>query len=109
MTLAEKIRRAREREVTVAGHVYTIRRPTDEDVQFRKIEPGLGLVKKYVIGWDFKELDLVPGGSPDPVPFDPIAWAEHVADKPAIWEELANEIAASYKDHCAQVEGDAKN
>ena len=109
MTLAEKIRRARERQVTVAGHQYTIRRPTDEDVQFKKIEPGLGLVKKFVVGWDFKELDLIPGGGPDPVPFDVVTWGEWVADNPAVWEELANEIATSYKEHCALVEGDAKN
>ena len=33
--LAEKIRKARERVIPdVAGHTFTIRRPTEEDVQF---------------------------------------------------------------------------
>lgn len=106
---AEKIRRARERPVTVGAHTYTIRRPTDEDVQFGKVEPGLGMVKRYVVGWDFVELDLFPGGGPEPAPFDAEDWAEWVADKPEVWVELSDAIVAAYKEHTAQVEADAKN
>lgn len=108
--LAEKIRRARERVVPdIDGHTYTIRRPTDEDVLFGKVGPGLGMVRAYVIGWDFKELDLVPGGGPEAVPFDAEAWGEWVADKPAVWDRLSDAIVGLYKEHVATLEADAKN
>lgn len=108
--LAERIRKARERVIPdVAGHTFTIRRPTEEDVQFGRIGSGLGMVKDYVVGWDFKELDLVPGGGPEPVPFDSEAWAEWAADNPDVWKPLSDAIVAFYKEHNAQVETDAKN
>lgn len=109
MSLIEKMRRAREREVEAGGHKFTVRRPTDEDVEFHKIEPGLGLVKSFVVGWDFKELDVINGGGPEAVPFNAAVWSEWVADHPEVWEPLGNAIVDLYKAHKAQVEADAKN
>lgn len=108
-SLIEKLRKTREQSLTVGAHTYTVRRPTDEDVEFQRIDPGLGLVKTYVVAWDFKEIDLIPGGSPTDIPFSAAVWAEWVADHPEVWEPLGNAIVDLYKKHKAQTEADAKN
>lgn len=107
--LADKLRRARERTVEVAGRRFTVRRPTDAEAMLLSEQTGLDLVRRYVTGWDLREIDLIPGGGPDAVPFEAGLWADWVDDQPDLWGPLAETIVAAYREHTEAREHAAKN
>lgn len=110
--LIEKIRKARETVVTVGGHNYTVRRPTDMDMAEIAGQGGVPIkeyLRRFVVGWDVKEIDLVPGGSPEPVPFTPDLLVEWVSDRPGDWKPIADAIKAGYSAHVAKREAAVKN
>lgn len=107
--LIEKLRRSREFTVEVGGHKFTARRPTDCDaIELAGIGP-VEFVRRFVIGWNLSELDVIPGGGPDAVPFDADLWAEWISDRPELWEPLAIPIMDAYSRHVEQREAAAKN
>lgn len=108
-SLIAKLRKAREFSVEAGGHKFTVSRPTDVDaIELAGIAP-VEFVRKFVIGWDLKELDVIPGGSPEPVAFDADLWAEWIADHPELWEPIAVPIMDAYRRHVEQREAAAKN
>ena len=111
MSLAEKIRKARESTVEACGKDWTIRRPTDEEAAgIRARGDGLlSIVKTFVIGWQLTELDLFSGGTGVKIPFDEEAFGEYVADKPELWEPLGTAILDAYKAHAAKRDEAVKN
>ena len=110
MNAIDKIRAARLSQVEADGHTYTIRRPTDAEAVTLSSSSGLGLVQKFVAGWDHTELSLdIPGGSPVAVPFDAELFAEWVADQPQVWGTLAEAIINAYNAHTAKRDAEAKN
>ena len=111
MSLIDKMRKAREIGIETAGRKFKIRRPTDEEA-VRIGQDNLdmvGIVKRFTAGWDLAELDLIPGGGPEKVPFDADLFGEWVADHPEVWEPLASGIMAAYKEHADRREAAAKN
>lgn len=99
MSLIDKIRKARETGIEAGGYKFTIRRPTDEEaIHFGK-SGLLDIVKKFVIGWEMTELDIIPGGDGSPVKFDAELFSEWVADQPEVWEPLGTAILDAYKTH----------
>ena len=109
MSLLDKIRKARETSVPIDGRNWTIRRPTDEEAsQFGK-SGLLDIVKRFVIGWELTELDLIPGGDGASVKFDPELFAEWVADQPQVWEPLGTAILEAYKAHTDKRDAALKN
>lgn len=111
MSLIDKIRKARETGVEADGRKFTIRRPTDEEASYiRENNDGLlAIVKRFVIGWDLAELDIIPGGGPEKVPFDSALFAEWVADHPEVWAPLGTQILAAYTAHTDKREAAVKN
>jgi hypothetical protein len=107
--LIEKLIRARERVVAAGGHSFTIRRPTDADALAMQERAPLDFVRKFVVGWDLTELELIPGGAPEAVPFDPDLWAAWVGDHPELWEPLATQIVDDYRKHVESREAVEKN
>lgn len=110
--MIEKIRKARETQVTVSGHVYTVRRPTDMDMAEMAGNGGVTireLLRRFVVGWDLKEIDLIPAGGPEPASFDADLFVEWMLDRPDDWEELAGAIREGYAGHAARREAAAKN
>lgn len=101
LSLIDKIRRAREIGVEADGKKFTIRRPTDEEaLQFSNENVTmLSVVKRFTVGWEMAEMDIVPGGGPEKVPFDAILFGEWVADQPTIWEPLGTAILSAYQAH----------
>jgi hypothetical protein len=109
MSLIDKIRKARETTVEAAGKPFTIRRPTDEEaLQFRHLTL-IEVVKRFTIGWDVVELDLIPGGGPEKVPFDSDLFTEWVVDRPEFWVPLGNAIKDAYKAHADKRDAAVKN
>ena len=111
MSLIDKIRKAREIETEADGRKFTIRRPTDEDMATIRASGDslLAVVKRFVIGWELVELDIIPGGGPEKVPFDSALFAEWVADQPDVWEPLGTAILNAYKAHSDKRDAAVKN
>jgi len=107
--LADKIRRARETQVEAGGYVFTIRRPTDAEAMSLGKASVMDLVTRFVVGWNLKEIDLIPGGSPVDAPFDGDAFGEWVADQPETLSVLAAAIVDAYKAHSAKRSEAEKN
>lgn len=110
MSLADKIRKAREQEVPIGGFLFTIRRPTDVDmIEFSRTRRPVELLR-FIVGWSgVKELDLIPGGDGHPAPFDADACAEWLPDRADLFVPLVNAITESYKAHKAAMEAAEKN
>lgn len=109
MSLIDKIRKARETTVEAAGKEFTIRRPTDEEAMQLGHLNLVEIVKRFTTGWGVVELDLIPGGGPEKVPFDPDLFAEWVADRPEVWEPLGTAIMNAYKAHADKRDAAVKN
>ena len=107
--LIEKIRKAREQNVTAGGHTFTVRRPTDGELAYLPDNQTYTLLCRFVVGWDFHELDIIPGGGPEPVPFDAAVWAEWIGDRSDLWLELGAPLLTSYKAHEESLRAAAKN
>jgi hypothetical protein len=106
-TLIEKIRKAREVTIYQDGFGFTIRRPTD--MEFMTLRRGAvdleDILRRFVVNWlDVKEIDLIPGGSPTPVPFDSELFVEWVVDRPSLWLPLRRAIEAAYESHAKAIE-----
>lgn len=110
--LIERLQRARQSTAESGGRTFTIRRPTDLEMQelAGKIDQRLLLVR-FVVDWgSMTEIDLgIPGGGPDVVPFDAELWAEWIADHPEHWDDITQAVVEGYKGHKAQMEDAAKN
>lgn len=108
--LVEKLRRARETRVEIGDFVFTVRRPTDlEWVTLQGAGPG-GRILPFVVGWEgVREMDLIPGGDPHPLAFDPAVCAEWLADRPDLFEAVANALIEAYRSHAAAREDTLKN
>lgn len=107
--LIEKIRKARETVVEADGRSFTVRRPTDlEYLQLRSTGATQGeIMHRFVVDWHgITELDLIPGGTGAPVPFDADLFLEWAADQPQLWSPLSDAIMQSYSAHLEKL-GDA--
>lgn len=109
MTLLDKLRKARESTVEAGGFVFTVRRPTDAEAAGLSGSTALDVVHRFVIGWNLKEMDVIPGGGPGLAGFDPGLWAAWVDDRPELWAPLSEAILSAYQRHAEQREDDAKN
>ena len=107
--LIEKILRAREQAVTVGERTFTIRRPTDADAVGMSSMQPFDFVRKFVVGWNLTELDVIPGGSAEPVAFHPELWAEWIVDRPDLWTPLATAIFDAYAAHADKRKAAEKN
>lgn len=114
MSLAEKLRKARESVVPVGGFGFTIVRPTElEMIEMRAgNQPKGRAVLPYVIGWDAAVTSLalgVPGGDAHPVLFDPVLRNEWLTDRIDLLQPLADAVFEAYRAHEARQEDAKKN
>jgi hypothetical protein len=100
MSLIEKIRKARQSNVTIDGITYIISRPTDMDIATWHGSTDGDILKRFVVGWSgVNEIDLIPGGNPTPAAFETELFIESVADKLTHVETLLSAIVNAYKAH----------
>ncbi len=110
--LIERIKKARQTTVKVGEITLICRRPTDlEMLEMRSAKITQGdILKRFVDGWEnVKEVDLVPGGTGDAVPFSTELFAEWVSDHPESWKTISDAVVQGYKNHEAILEASAKN
>lgn len=98
-----KFQRGRESVVEAAEFKFTIRRPPALDIARAGAEGvamSIEFATRYVVGWDgVKESDLLPGGDPEPVAFDGAVFKAWIADRPDLWQPIANGVIAAYQRH----------
>lgn len=110
--LIERIKKARQTTVQVGEITLICRRPTDlEMLEMRTTKVTQGdILKRFVDGWqNVKEMDLVPGGTGDMVPFSKELFAEWVADHPESWTTISDAVVQGYKRHEESLEAAVKN
>lgn len=100
MSLADKIRKARETRVTDGKFTFVVRRPTDlEMLKFAQSKDPAELLR-FVVGWEgVTELDLYPGGGPEPVPFDPESCREWLSDRIETFGKITDAVMSAYEAH----------
>lgn len=112
-SLLEKLKKSRQTTIPVGGFNFTIQRPTQFDLG-EMSESGFSakaILKRFVVGWDLKEIDIIPGGNPVAAPFDADVFAEWVSEQPEIWTVLRDAIWEQFTAHNKVVEetlGEAK-
>jgi len=84
-TLLERLRAARETWARLSGDIeICIRRPTDLDLALHRSRDAAAWLRETVCDWrGVRELDIIPGGSGKPAPFDAVVCIEWLADRPA--------------------------
>lgn len=99
--------KSRERDVPVGEHTYTVRRPKAAEMldDMSRIE----LARRFTVGWSLRNLDAMPGGTPDPEPFDPMLWADWLEDDEQLWVPLSDAVLALWNEHQAAKDAAAKN
>lgn len=109
MSLAEKIRKARESKVKVGEFTYWIRRPTDLEAMGFAKKQGLQDFMPFIFGWEgIKEIDLFEGGAPTPAAFESDACFEFLSDRPADISALLEAIVKSYEAYRNKLDADKK-
>ena len=110
MSLAEKIRKAREQEVEAAGFFFLVRRPTDVEMMELRGSRIARAILPYIIGWEgVTEISILGNGSPHPVEFDADACAEWLQDRIDILALLTQAIFDAYQAHSEKTEQAVKN
>lgn len=83
------------------GRFLTLRRPFPAEVaggQLAELRPA-DLVARFLVGWrGVRESDLIPGGDPEEIEFDPELARLWIQDRPDLWA-LAKDIADAYRRH----------
>ncbi len=105
--LIEKIKAGRAVEVEAGGHLFTLRRPTNLEIKDLRDSRSMldsQILRSFVTGWkQITEADLIPGGTPKEVAFDPDLFVVWVSDQPDIYEKLLDAIIDSYKNRQAEL------
>lgn len=104
----DRFRKARQSRVSAGKFTFIVQRPTMLDV----VKAGSGesqvsieFAARFVVGWEgVDEADLIPGGDPEPVEFDPALFAAWIAERSDLWLQIAEGVAAAYRDHEEQKE-----
>lgn len=100
--LLDKLRRAREFKVEAGGFTFTLLRPTDVEWLEMSSQNTARAILPFVIGWEgVKELDLIPGGDPHPLPFDRDACGEWLLDRIDLLPALIDAFVKGYEAHLA--------
>lgn len=107
--LLDRLQKARQRKVDAGGFSFTIRRPTDLQMAKLAGKDAYELVLQYVVGWNLKEIDVVPGGDSIDAEFSAELWQSWIEDHPDLWLPLIEEIKKLYAEHAKLVEDSAKN
>lgn len=97
-----KFQAARRSELRVGTHSVTLQRPTPWDVTSAQSEGqrlDIEWAAQFVVGWDFTEADLLPGGDPEPVAFSAEVFVTWIKDHPDTWQQLIQGVIAAYKSH----------
>lgn len=109
--LAEKLRKSRTLKVEVGGFVFYVLRPTplEREEKLRGDSVARGILS-LIIGWEgVSELSMFDGGTPHPLPFDAVACAEWLGDRPDLFNAIAKAVVDGFEDYLLKLDGSLKN
>ena len=112
MSLTERIRAARRQGVTVGAHTFTVQRPTDLEMLELNKAGGADARRllRFLVDWQgVNEIDIVPGGSPVPVPFDLGVATEWLTDRLDLLTPIVEGVLNAYQQHQAKQASTEKN
>lgn len=110
MSLIDKLRRAREERLTVGEVTLIYRRPTALEMIELQAKPKGRAVLPFLCGWEgVRELDLIPGGSPEPLEFDSALAVEWLTDRMDLLVPLVDAVFDAYTRHAQRQEASRKN
>lgn len=110
MSLAEKLRRAREIRCEVGCFIFLVRRPTDLEMLELHGKKFGRAVLPFVVGWEkVSELSMLDGGTPHPLDFDADACTEWLSDRLDLLGPLVDRVIEAYEAHAKALEDAAKN
>lgn len=112
MTLADKIRAARNLTIEVGGMRFFARRPTVEEygALYRDGVKDPDIARRFITGWEgVRECDLMVGGAEELIAFDSAIWSEAISDMPEVWRAICAKLTAATESHLEAVGGRAKN
>jgi hypothetical protein len=94
--LRAKFEAARRSQLPVGDdRKLTIRRPSPWDVasaHANSVRMDLEWASQFVVDWNFKEVDLIPGGLPEPVVFDAEVFNTWIKDHPSFWTTVVQGV-----------------
>lgn len=114
-TLIARMRKAREIDQDALGHRFTLRIPNAGEMEdwtgtlagraptFRR------LVLAFTVGWNLREIDLIPGGGPEPVAFAPELFEAWLNDHPDAVAPLFAAMTEGMEQRRVTVEDAVKN
>lgn len=110
MSLAEKLRKAREVRLEQDDFVLICRRPTDlEMIELRGNRAGRALLP-FVVGWERVSEQVITGnGAPHPLPFDEELRDEWLVDRLDLLGKVAEAVFTAYEAHVDKVADAVKN
>ena len=97
MSLADKIRKSRETQLTVGEATFNLRRATTEEMYtyYSKDVSFAEICRKHVTGWSgVKESDLIDDGKDAETPFNRELFCEIIGDRPEWFSEIAKAVLA---------------
>ena len=97
--LLTRLRKSRQSTLKIGEYTFTVRRPTayEAAVMFQSDPTPYDVACEYVDDWaGVKDRDLVPSGGSDAADFDKTLFAEWLADKPDLWDQIFNHVITSY-------------
>lgn len=112
--LGEKMRRMRETDLEHGGHSYTVRIPTEGELEewaealAGKRPTPLRAARAFTVGWNLKEIDLAAGGRPVSAEFEADALNEHLSAHPDLATALFAKIMDGIEARKKQAAGDEK-
>lgn len=110
MSLAEKLRKAREVKVESSGFAFIVRRPTDLEMIELNKQNAARAILPFVIGWEgVSELSMFDGGTPHPLPFDSEACATWLEDRLDILSDIVKGVFEAYESHQKKLSEASKN
>ncbi len=110
MSLADKLRKARELEVKSNGFTFTVRRPTDLEMVELQSKSAARAIIPFIIGWEgVSELSMFDGGTPHPIQFDSDACDQWLQDRLDILSVIIAATYKAYEEHQIKVSEAAKN
>jgi len=93
----ERLRAARETWIEAGGFQFLVRRPTG--FQLYKLQGddsesyyGERLIRAAIVGWKVPGAAVLPGGTAEPLAFDPTLCVEWLEDKPGLFSEVVAAI-----------------
>lgn len=114
-SLIARMRKAREIDQDALGHRFTLRIPNAGEMEdwtgtlggraptFRR------LVLAFTVGWDLREIDLIPGGGPEPVAFAPELFEAWLNDHPDAVTPLFDAMTQGMERRLGEREDAVKN